>query len=89
MRVGERIIFWGYGDEAGRFDPIFRPGDFGVIVEHDGDAVRCLLTDEKGKVLWWRGDLLFPEEFVSLTYLPPISSERLPLPYGTMVGEPR
>lgn len=89
MVVGERIIFWGYGDEIGSNDPIFRPGDFGVVVGQDGDAVTCLLTDERGKVLWWRADTLFAEEFIPLGYTPRIPAERLPVPYGTMTREPR
>lgn len=48
-----------------------------------------LLTDAGGKVLWWRGDTLFAEEFILPSYAPRIPAERLPVPYGTMTGEPR
>lgn len=89
MEIGDRIAFWEYGDEIGRCDPIFRPGDFGVVVARDGDAIVCLLTDDSGNVLWWRGDTLFAEEFIPLAYAPRIPAERLPVPYGTMTGEPR
>lgn len=88
MQVGDRIAFWEYGDDIGRRNPIFRPGDFGVVVGSDQDAVICLLTDDSGKVLWWCGDVLFPEEFIPLPYAPRIPGERLPLPYGTMIGKP-
>ena len=87
MQVGNRFVFWEYGDEIGGCDPVFRPGNFGVVVSLDGDAAVCLLTDENGKVLWWRGDTLFAEEFIRLTYAPPIPAH-LPVPYGSVLGEP-
>jgi hypothetical protein len=86
--IGRIIVFVGYSDEIGRLDPIFEPGNFGVIVGYDGDAVKCLLSDESGTPTWWRCDLLFSEEFIPLGYAPLVPLKRLPLPYGTMIGEP-
>jgi hypothetical protein len=88
MRVGSRIVFWAYEDEIGRSDPIFQPGDFGVVVAVEDEAVKCLLTDECGVTMWWNGDTLFAGEFLHLAYAPIVPPERLPVPYGTMIGEP-
>ena len=89
LKVGSRMIFWKYVDGIGGLNPVFHSGDFGVVVGLDGDAIRCLQTDESGRVLWWNADTLFPEEIIHLSYAPLIPPSRLPPPYGRMIGEPR
>lgn len=86
--IGQMFIFWGYGDDVGRKNSVFEPGNFGVVVGYDYDAAKCLLTDETGKTIWCFTDLLFDEEFIPLVYAPRVPLERLPAPYGTMIGEP-
>lgn len=72
MNTSERLCFWEYRDEIGPGDPIFRPDDLGIVFGQDGDAVMCLLTDERGMVLRG-GDILSAEKFIRLTYTPAAS----------------
>lgn len=90
MQCGSRFIFLGYQERWADQDDVFQPGSFGVVALIDGDGVPvCFLTDECGKVVWWQPETLFPEEFILLRYAPLISRDRIPIPYGDLVGQPR
>lgn len=89
MQLGSRIIFVGYGHRFTDQDEIFERGNFGIVAAIDDDGIPlCFLSDECGKAIWWQPQTLFPEEFVLLNYAPPVARERIPVPYGDLVGQP-
>ncbi len=87
MRTGDLGLFIGYNDNAQKADPRFFIGDLFVVaaVEADGPMI-CFPVDHWGRVFSWRGETLFPEEVMPLSYAK-IPTRRLPPPYGIADNE--